>query len=322
MFRLAIAAFALASLIPLKAASLLPDYYYQVAKADSQAVAPPDGPLFEEYGFDQSERATYGKLTVTSWRFRDTTGAIAGYQYLRPAEAKPCDLGKVAECVKGEAIVALGNYVLQFAGAIPKGEEVNLFLYHAPKYEQAPLPALPGQLPDGEIPNSTRYILGPVGLDRFGKGIPPSTVAFSLNAEGEYARYKGSAGELGLLVFSYPTPNMAREQSEALRKVSGAIVKRTGSLVGVVMNPPSTDDAERLLSRLNYEASVTMNQLPARNQAMGWARALLSMFALAGIILLFCVFSGVLFGVVRVLSRKLGHEDSGQAMIRLHLEGK
>ena len=101
-----------------------------------------------------------------------------------------------------------------------------------------------------------------------------------------------------------------------------AIVKRTGPLVAVAMNPPNPDDAERVLSRINYEATVTMNELPERNQAIGWARALLNMFALAGVVLLFCIVSGLLFGGIRVLWRRWGHDDPDAAMIRLRLEGK
>ena len=77
-----------------------------------------------------------------------------------------------------------------------------------------------------------------------------------------------------------------------------------------------------LLSRLNYEAMVTMNEIPAHNQAVGWARALLNMFVLAGVILAFCVVSGLLFGAWRVLSKRWAPAGSDEAMIRLHLEGK
>jgi hypothetical protein len=304
-------------------AALLPDYFNQIEKSHSQAVAAPDPALFEEYGFDQAEKADYGKMIVTAWRFRDTTGAIAGMQYLSPEGSEPCDFAKVAVCTRSESLVAQGNYVLQFQGLRPKAEEVNLFLVHAPRYEQSPLPTLSGFLPEnGLIPGSERYVLGPVGLERYGKGIPPSVVAFHLSAEGEYVRYKTKTSEFGLLLFSYPVPNMARDQADAFRKLPGAVVKRTGPLVAVAMNPPNADDAERVLSRINYEATVTMNELPERNQAIGWARALLNMFALAGVVLLFCIVSGLLFGGIRVLWRRWGHDDPDAAMIRLRLEGK
>ena len=37
---------------------------------------------------------------------------------------------------------------------------------------------------DGLIPNSERYILGPVSLDRFEPRIPPSVAAFHLGSRG------------------------------------------------------------------------------------------------------------------------------------------
>ena len=103
-------------------AALLPDFYEKQAKADPQTVAAPDPQLFEEYGFDQAERGTYGPMTVTAWRFRDTTGAIAGFQYLRPVAAKASDLAKIAAATATELITAQGNYVLEFTGRIPTTE--------------------------------------------------------------------------------------------------------------------------------------------------------------------------------------------------------
>src|SRR5215467_7722621 len=100
-------------------AALLPDYFNQIEKSHSQAVAAPDPALFEEYGFDQAEKAEYGKMIVTAWRFRDTTGAIAGLQYMSPQGSEPCDFAKVAVCTSSEALVAQGNYVLQFQGLRP-----------------------------------------------------------------------------------------------------------------------------------------------------------------------------------------------------------
>ena len=316
-----IAVFAFLAFSALTQAALLPDYLGRVPKTKAQAVAAPDAQLFDEYGFDQAERAVYGDLTVTAWRFRDVTGAIAGFQYLSPADAKKSDLDKMAVAGPEGSTLVHGNYVLQFAGRAPKQEELNLFLLRAPRYQESPLPTLSGFLPDdGMIPNSERYVLGPVSLDRFAKSIPPSVAGFHLSAEGEYARYRGKNGDLGLLVLSYPVPNLARERAEELRKISGAIVKRTGPLVAVVPGGANADDAERLLAKVNYDATITVNEIPTHNQAVGLARMILNIFVLAGIILCFCLVSGLLFGGFRVLMRRLGHGDTEEGMITLHID--
>ena len=71
---------------------------------------------------------------------------------------------------------------------------------------------------------------------------------------------------------------------------------------------------------MNWQATVTLNQVPERNQAIGWARALLNMLFLTGMILVFCLISGILFGGFRVLRYRLGIGEPEDAMIRLRLD--
>jgi hypothetical protein len=52
------------------------------------------------------------------------------------------------------------------------------------------------------------------------------------------------------------------------------------------------------------------------------AQMILSIFKLAGVIIAFCVLSGLAFAGFRVLSRKIGKEDARGEMITLHLERK
>ena len=91
---------------------------------------------------------------------------------------------------------------------------------------------------NGLIPNSERYILGPVSLARFEPRIAPSLAAFHLGTEAQLGRYRTPKGDLTLAIFSYPTPNIARERQEEFPKVPGTIAKRSGPLVGVVVQPP------------------------------------------------------------------------------------
>ena len=78
-----------------------------------------------------------------------------------------------------------------------------------------PLPTLPKYLPAGAEPNSERYITGPDSLARFAPAIPPSTAAFHFNAEAELAKYGEPGKETTLIVFSYPTMEMARDRIAA-----------------------------------------------------------------------------------------------------------
>ena len=126
-------------------------------------------------------------------------------------------------------MVAVGNYLLIFKGYKPKADELNHVVGTAPRYSQSPLPTLPKYLPAGAEPNSERYITGPDSLARFAPAIPPSTAAFHFNADGELAKYKQAT----LIVFSYPTMEMARDSIAHFQQIPGAMVKRTGPLVAI-----------------------------------------------------------------------------------------
>jgi hypothetical protein len=304
-------------------AAILPDYLGRAAKADSAAVQPKDPALFEEYGFEAGERARYGPVEVTAWRFKDSTGAMSAFQFMRPTDAKPSKLDRLAAADADGLILQHGNYVIQFQGRQPTEVELVRIIQGLPQYSDASLPVISTYLPtDGLIPNSERYIAGPVSLERFDPGVPPSTAAFHLSAEAQFGRYHTKDGDFGLAIFNYPTPAMARQQATAFQKLPGAMVKRAGPLVAVILNPPNADAAERVIAKVTYEASVTQNETAPGTEVRSFARAFLSMVMLAGIIIGFCVVSGLLFAGARILSRRFGTKDADEAMITLHLEGK
>ncbi len=281
-------------------------------------------PVLQEYGFDTGESASFGKLSITAWRFRDSTGAMSAFEYTRPADAKPSKQDKLAASGGGITFALHGNYLFQFAGGEPTDQQYDQLLYHIPRIEQSALPAISMALPaEGLIPNSERYILGPVSLEKFLPGVSPSSIAFHLSAEGQYGRYKARDGrEMPVVVLSYPTPNQARERADELQKLAGVVVKRTGSLVVMAVNPPSADDAERVLAKIKQELQLTWNENPNSNIALSTAQMLMGIFKLAGIIITFCLLSGLAFAGFRVARRRFGKEDAQGAMITLHLEGK
>jgi hypothetical protein len=306
-------------------AAILPDQLGTAAKTGTAQLFPPaaDRPLYDEYGFEAGEQAIYGPLTVAAWRFKDSTEALAAYEYLRPADAKSSKLDKLAAQASHGAIVAHGNYVFQFTGRVPTSQELVAIYQGLPKLDQAALPVISTYLPsDGLIANSERYITGPVSLEKFDSAIPPSTAAFHMSAEAQYARYHSKNGDMNLAIFNYPTPSAARERAEAFQKIPGAIAKRTGSLVAVTIQPPDADAAERLLAKVNYQASITWNEKTETQVAQGFARGLLNIFEFAGLMVLFCLVSGVGFALIRVSWQRFGNKNADEAMITLHLQGK
>src|ERR1700722_5753167 len=169
-------------------AAIFPDHIGTFEKGAPVALTMPDRTLLDELGLEATEQAEYKfekkHFTATAWRFRDSTGALAFFEAHRPSGANPAPLSKLAVTASDGSIFAYGNYFFQFTGAVPPAADLQPVYPQLPKLEQSPLPPLMSFLPtNGLIPNSERYVLGPVSLERFEPRIPPSTAGFHLSAE-------------------------------------------------------------------------------------------------------------------------------------------
>jgi len=316
----------IACALPLGAA-ILPDQIGDFARGETQPVAAQDAGLYQEFGFISAEQAPYtatpgnnpGKRFIaTAWRLRDSTGALALFEARRPDNATPAKLSALSAKTPDGAIFAYGNYVFQVSGDVPEQTDLEMLFAQLPQLDQAPLPALASNLPrDGLIPNSERYILGPASLARFEPRISPSLAAFHLGTEAQLARYRTPRGDLSLAIFSYPTPNIAREREEEFAKLPGTIAKRSGPLVGVIVQPPEPDAAERVLAGVRYEANLTLNEKVPVNQGLLGYKLFLNIFVLTGVLVALSIVVGIGFGGFRILRRKLGkpgNEDPFQLL--------
>jgi hypothetical protein len=306
-------------------AAVLPD---TIGAWQKGAVAPAsvsDPKVWREYGLQESESAPYTSngrtYTISAWRFGDATGSLAAFDEIRPADAKTIDVVGLGAANGSDEVVAVGNYVFYFKGYKPNPDELNHLAATAPHYAQSPLPTLPRYLPPGAQPNSERYITGPEGLALFAPAVPPSTAAFHFNAEGALAKYGSKNRETTLLVFSYPTMEMARDRIAHFQQVPGTVVKRTGPLVAVTLNAASPDDAERLLSQVRFQAEVTVPEhVPTAKDNPG--NLFWNIFILCAILAAFCVVSGLVVGGLRIVLRRGGESGEGDNMISLHLSGR
>ena len=292
-------------------AAIFPDelgFYHRTA---AKPVSPADTPLLQEYGFEEAEQASYssprGSFQATAWRFKDSTGALAFLQLRH--EIAP------------EAYQH-GNYVFQFMGGQPPKDDLEAAYLDLPRFENSPLPVLKDDLPyDGLVPNSERYILGPVSLERFQPQIPPSVVAFHLGTEAQFGVYASSKGPMSLAIYNYPTPAIAMERYNEFQKLPGVVAKRAGPLLAVIVQPADPDAAERLLAKVGYSANLMWNEQVGGPTVKDSAKMILTIMALAGIILGLCLVAGIGFGAFRVVLRKLGWKgpESGE-MITLNLQ--
>jgi hypothetical protein len=318
---------ALVAALPLSAA-IFPDSFGEFTKGQTSALNAPDAALYSEYGFQAAEKATYSaagqSFTVDGWRLRDSTGAFALFQSMRPAQAQTSDVAELAARNGDSLLLAYGNYVLEFKGRSPEKGELQSLYNQLPQLEKSALPILATFLPRADlVANSERFIVGPVSLQKYLPGVPPSVAAFSLGAEAQSGRYSTSKGEMTVAIFNYPTPNIARQRQDEFLKLPGTLAKRSGPLVAVIVQPPDADAAERVLARVNYETNITWSEPQAKeNEAAGMGRIIVTGIVFAGVLGLVSLLAGLGLGGIRALLRKLGWSSEPEGITVLRINDK
>jgi hypothetical protein len=313
-----------ALLLPaLAAAAILPDTVGAYQRGATSKPALSDGPVWDECGLKDSETAVYqagaDKFTVTAYQLQDTTGSLAAFDWQRPAGAVPSTAAKLAAETPDGVLLVFGNYLLRFTRHKPSKEELDGLTAALGNVDTTVLPVLPGYLPsDGLVRNSERYIVGPAGLQKFAPGIPPAVAAFHFGAEAQAGVFHSPKGDAPMVIFNYPTPQIAMQRIPDFEKLPGVVAKRSGPLVALVLSPPDPDYAEKLLSQVRYQAQVTRDEyVPTRRDNIGVV--VINAFILFGILGAFSVISGLVFGGYRALRRHGRHGEEPDAMITLHL---
>src|SRR5208282_2533973 len=204
-----------------------------VARSDDPATADAvNAPVLKEYGFVRLEKAAYTRddgrnLTIRAAVFEDASGAYGAFTYYYSPEMEEETIGGQAAFLNNRVLFYQGNVLVdavfdrmsvmsasqlrQLAGLLPQ----------AAGGKNKP-PSLPAYLPKRTFAgssdrnsfrnlekNTTKYILGPVTLDRIGSPLPASMVDFKSGAEVVMGRYAATAGDATLMLIEYPTPQIA-----------------------------------------------------------------------------------------------------------------
>lgn len=303
----------------------LPETIGKWQRGKPAAATVPNEKVWAEYGLKDAETAPYSdgtqKYSISAWRFTDATGAMAAFDDLRPADARPAPLMGLAVQTASDEYVAAGNYLFFFKGYKIRGDELSHVVATVPRYEYSPLPTLPKYLPAGARANSERYIMGPASLAKFAPLIPPGTASFHFNAEAVAATYGDREKASTLVIFSYPAMEMARDRLPHFQQIGGAMVKRAGPIVAVVLNSGSQDDAERLLSQVKYQAAVTVPE-PVHTSQVAAGTLFMNIFVMCLVLVALCVVAGIMVGGLRMILRRSGPSGDGDSMITLHISGK
>jgi hypothetical protein len=282
---------------------------YQRKSAGPVDISAESRAQMDEDGLVAIERADYGAFQVTASQFKDVTGAYAA-----------------SLDASGKSTVRVGNYLVTCQGECPK--DLAELAASLPHVSGGSLPSLGEYFqPQNLLPHSQRYILGPAGLAATAPEIPAPAALFDFGTEAELARYRTPAGPVALIVFSFATPSLARQQQPQFEKIASAAVKRTGPLIAVVLGPAAhTEASAKILNSIDYQGVVAMNEAPPvkplelKPESAG--QMVLAILSLAGILLAFCLLSGLAVGGTLRLARRFGYSAAEGSMTTLHLEGK
>ncbi|MBK5293815.1 MAG: hypothetical protein JJE04_19330 [Acidobacteriia bacterium] len=309
-------------------ATIWPEQFSEFKRTTTGPIQVQDQGVWQEYGLEVAETALYQSASgvtfkAEAYRLKDPTNALAVFQWKTPAGAKTSDMRKIAAETSTGAYLILGNYFISFEGRKPAANELEELFAILPRLDQSAFPALIGFLPtQGLIPASPRFLVGPASLQKFEPRIPASVAAFSMGAEAQLARFRSAAGELSLAIFSYPTPHIARERIVEFQKLPGATTKRSGPLVAVTFQAPTAEEAEKLLAKVNYHATLTLNEDPNK-KVTNAGDFLISVFTFIGVLFGFTILAGLAHAGIRIAYRKYSGRDSdSDSMLTLDLNRK
>ena len=286
--------------------------------SDPAALDPADAAVLKEYGFAGFEVAGYTRygrtMQVKAARFNDTSGAYGAFTYYLQPQMQKEDIGDKGASNNKRILFYRGNILVDASLeqlTAMSAEDLRALSAALPKPTAATsaLPTLPGELPKQSlIPETARYILGPVALARLGVPLPNALVDFSMSPEVEFAQYHSSNGDASLTLVSYPTPQIAIERLKAMQSAGlpGTFYfRRSGPLVAAVSGNIPQSEAESLLASVNYDADVTWNQPTKPNPKDDPYSLALSMVVLIVFILGVALIFGFAFGGIRLVTKKL-----------------
>jgi len=324
-----------------------------VTPSDDPAIADAvNAPVLKEYGFQRLEKAAYTRddgrnLAIKAAVFADASGAYGAFTFYYSNEMGQENIGGQGAFLNNRVLFYQGNVLVdavfdkmsvmsasqlrELAGLLPQsaGNKGNP-------------PSLPAYLPKRALEaNTTKYILGPVALDRVRSPLPASLVDFKAGAEVVMAKYAATVGTATLMLIEYPTPQIAAErqrQIDASHQITqqqpgvASIIDvgpyfdaRTGPILVIAAGPLSKSEARSLMSSISYEADVTWNENTYANKKDNMANFLFNAIVLCGIVVGLALVAGIAFGGLRVLVKRFFPDsifDRRETMefISLHLE--
>ena len=291
----------------------------------ASALAEDQSALWKEFGLVHADTAHSGKLNYTAYRMKDLTGAVAAWEWQRSPNAKSCNLAAFCTTDGKRTVVLSENYVVAFDNTVPQQTEVDAILKSLPNKTDTALPAILTFVPRAGLePGSAKYVLGKASLEAFAPELASIDPGFEQGAEGQVANYKiaNDSKPVHLALFYYPTPEMARLHTIPLKLMAGGHVKRSGVLVAAVYGGATDQQADTLLSRVEYEAKITWNDIPPPGPIKPLYALLMNIIYLSILLSGLCLLAGLIYAGMRLYRRRYGQLESQEAMTTLNLTGR
>ncbi len=279
-----------------------------------------DQALWREFGRAETQTIQQGKHSVTAHRMKDLTGALAAWQWQRGADDRPCAV--TAFCAQNgkRTLISEDNYLLVMDGAPPTRAQLDALLATLPNRHDSSLPAILTFLPrNGLVPNTSRYVLGPESLRAFAPELSATKPGFNESAEAQVAEYEVGNAHARLAIFYYATPEMARIHAQEFKLLPNVHMKRSGVLIATVIGGSTDAQADTLLSRIEYEARITLNEEPPPSPIKPLYQLLLNILWMSGALSLLGVVGGLIYAAMRLYRRRYGNLESEEAMTTLNL---
>jgi len=238
-------------------------------------LTPNDKAVVAEDGLKRFARSDYAEAkgsaprgNITVYSFRDVSGAISTYDYLRRDGMRAEKLGDAAVSGGDELLMRSGPNVVVVHTKLDRAATFTMMKQLIDRLPKAMGPAgvaplLPSLLPEKRLDaDSVKYALGPAGYTAMGGVLPAQAVGFDKNAETVTAKYKGG-GVLTLMLF--PTPQIAGEHgraAEAALNQQGTAMKirREGTLVALATGPWPAAEAQQMVDSAHLNSMITLDK--------------------------------------------------------------
>lgn len=313
-----------------------------------QQAAGSNAGILDEYGFVAVERASYSRgnknLIVTLYRMVDPTAAYGAFTYLRPANMSELKVTTYSAQSQDRALIVSGNFLLDVYGEGIRAlsdDLASLVTAITPKADHRPFPSIADHFPtEGMVPNSERYVLGPLALDKLLPIANGDWLGFSQGAEAMLAHYRKGNQDVTLLVAEYPTQQIAADRFSKMAPILAGLStekptpahpkvfsRREASLVVLAFDSHPGGYGESVINQVAFGHNVVWNEPKFTATEPSMNVYIIGAFLGTGAICLIAIVSGLGFALVRIVVKhffpgKVFDRPRSIEIIQLDLNGR